>query len=543
MAEHHEPLHARFRGTRWPGLIWAVPIAAALIVGWLGIDAFTSQGPEVVVTFPTTGGIKAGGTHVKYRGVTVGHVTAVHLGKTLDEMKVSLRFDPDMAGHLGKGTEFWIAGRRVSFTNLSSLKAIVAGPHIAIAPHEGGTVGHFVGLRHAPAVNPDKTGLTVTITAAKKGNLSRGAGIYYKGFRIGTVRTLAMTQDGGGFRIKAFIQHRYSHLVSTRSRFWNASGVQIQTGGSGPRLSLQSIPALVSGALGVETPPGGTSAKGGAAFHLYPSESAARDAPGSHAVSYRVVLAGGPHGLAVGAPVTLEGTRVGAVTKVAMAFDQSVGALQTTIRLALDPGRITLAGGKTWNMNKPRPQMDAMLATLIGKGLRARLARATPVIGQRELALAMVNGESPATLGSGTIPTIPSAPGSSIGQIMGEVSGVLANIHKASSRLAALSHAPQTRETLEHLAKTASNLASITQSTRGQMPHILADLRQTTNEADAALRSVHGLLSNTGSTTNAAESQTLPRALYELTRAARSLRELTDELQAHPNALILGKGR
>lgn len=494
------------------------------------------------MTFPTTGGIKAGGTDVKYRGVTVGHVTAVHLGKSLDHMKLRLRFEPDLAGHLGKGTQFWIAGRRVSFTNLASLKSVIAGPHIAIAPHDGGRVGHFTGLRHAPVVNPDKTGLTVTIAATRKGNLSRGAGIYDKGFRIGTVRAVSMTGDGRGFRIQAFIRRRYAHLVSTRSRFWNAGGVEVKTGGGGPRLQLQSISALASGALGLDTPQGGKAAAAGTKFVLYPSESAARDAPGPHAVPYRVVLNGGPRGLSAGAPVTLAGSRVGAVTKVGMAFDTTAGSLRTTVSLALDPQRIALTGA-TWNLNAPRPQMNALLSSLIGQGLRARLARATPVIGQRQLALVMVKGASPATLGSGAVPTIPAAPGSSIRQIMAEVSGVLGNLHKASARLAALSRAPQTRHTLEHLAKAASNLATITRSARGQTPHLLADLRRTANEADAALRAAHGLLAGTGSAASAPESQTLPRALYELTRAARSLREMTDQLQAHPNELILGRGR
>ncbi|MGC8528498.1 MlaD family protein, partial [Acidiphilium sp.] len=131
MADPDAP-EARFRGTRWPGLIWAVPVAAALIVAWLGVAALATRGPEVVVTFPITGGIRPGGTDVTYRGATVGHVVSVHLDASLAAMKVRLRFDPDMDGHLGRGTRYWIAGRHVSFGNLASLKSVIAGPHIAV---------------------------------------------------------------------------------------------------------------------------------------------------------------------------------------------------------------------------------------------------------------------------------------------------------------------------------------------------------------------------------------------------------------------------
>ena len=38
------------------------------------------------------------------------------------------------------------------------------------------------------------------------------------------------------------------------------------------------------------------------------------------------------------------------------------------------------------------------------------------------------------------------------------------------------------------------------------------------------------------------ESADVPQALYEVTRAARSLRELSDFLDRHPEALIEGRG-
>ena len=541
MADPDAP-EARFRGTRWPGLIWAVPVAAALIVAWLGVAALATRGPEVVVTFPITGGIRPGGTDVTYRGATVGHVVSVHLDASLVAMKVRLRFDPDMDGHLGRGTRYWIAGRHVSFGNLASLKSVIAGPHIAVAPRNGPIRHHAAGLAHAPAVNPAKAGLTVMLTAAKKGNISTGAGIFYKGFRIGTVRKIALGPNGGGFAIGAFISRRYQRLITTRSRFWNAGGVRVTASGGGPRLAMQSVPALVSGALGVTTPPGGRQAIDGARFRLYPSAAAARDAPGPHAVAYRTVLPGGPRGLAVGAPVMLEGATVGAVTGVAMAYAPRAGAIRSTVRFALDPSRIGLAGA-AWNLRHPRPQMNAMLARLIHRGLRAHLARATPMIGQQELALAIMRGAAPATLGKGSPPAVPGVAGGSIGRLMAEAGGILANLHAVSARLAALSRAPRTRATLKRLAQTAANVAAITRTTRGQAPHLLADLRRTSNEANAALRDLRGMIGAEGSAANAPESQTMPHTLYELGRTARALRELVDELNAHPNALILGKGR
>ncbi|MDD2859606.1 MAG: MlaD family protein [Acidiphilium sp.] len=538
-----EPPKARFRGTRWPGMIWAVPVAAAGIVIWLGLEAVAKRGPEVTVDFPTSGGLKPGSTAVKYRGVTVGHVDAVRLTKTLNTMKVTMRFMGDMKGHLGRGTSFWIAGRKVSFGNLASLKTIIAGPYIGVEPHAGKLARHFTGLTHAPVLHSGAKGEMLRIVAAHPGNLSRGAGIYFNHFKIGQVVDVAMRPDGRHFDISAFIQRAHENLVSTRSRFWNAGGVSVSTGGAGPKLELQSIPALVSGAIGVETPPGGGHPDKGTIYHLYSGRAAALSAPGPHAVPYRVILAGGPHGLKSGAKVTLEGADAGVVTKVAMRFDPDAGKLVTRVDLALEPHDVPLAAPHRWHLADPAPQMNAMLSTLIGQGLRARMDRATPVIGAQTIALDLVKHAPAATLGTGTVPEIPSTTATSVKAIMAQVSEILANVHDATSRIAAVSRSPRTKRTLERLDRTITHVDAITRTTSAQLPQLLASLRQSMHAADAALRSVHGLVAQQGTAANAPESESLPRALYELTRAARSLRELTDYLSGHPNAIIFGKGR
>lgn len=540
MTDEQDPVIAKFRKARWPGMIWIVPIAAAFIVGWLGLSAYFHRGPMVTVTFPISGGLDEGST-VEYRGLVVGHVIDVRVGNSLSQMQVDIRFESTMKGHLGKGTLFWIAGRQVSITDLSSLKSVVAGPYIDILPHDGPTVDRVVGLESSPVVDPELAGINIVIDAAHAGNLSPGAGIFYGGFRIGTVEDVAMIPRGSSFIINAFIEAPYTHLLSSNSRFWDAGGVQFETNGGVPRIAFVSLGALVSGALAVSTPPGGDALKAGDEFALYANEAAAENAPGPYAVAYQTIIPGGPNGLAVGAPVTLEGEQVGDVEHIIMAFNQATGSLETRIALRIDPERIPLADGKSWDLVNPRPQMDIMLAHLIAHGLRARLSQSVPVIGQEELALVMTSGAVSARLDPGQVPLIPAVAGDSTTQLMAQVSSVLTNLQVASAELAALSKSPQTRHTLEHLSQTAGNIAAISWTTRQQMPALLADMRNATEQADQALKAAHDLLAVNGSDATTPEAQTLPRALYELTRAATALRGLTNELQAHPNALIFGR--
>ncbi|HEY7374220.1 MAG TPA: MlaD family protein, partial [Polyangia bacterium] len=61
---------SRFR----PEIIWAIPIVAILIGGWLAVRAIRARGPRITITFRDAGGLVAGKTKIKYRDVDVGEV-------------------------------------------------------------------------------------------------------------------------------------------------------------------------------------------------------------------------------------------------------------------------------------------------------------------------------------------------------------------------------------------------------------------------------------------------------------------------------------
>ena len=305
------PSEAVFKPSRWPGLIWAVPVAAIGIVAWLAISAYIHSGPSVTVVFPTAGGLQAGTTKVEYKGFDIGTVSDVKLSKSLDHMAVRLDFAAQMQGHLGPGTTFWIVGNSLSFSDLSAIKTLVAGPYIGIDPKPGKIIRDAKGLGAPPVLKDEPGGETLTLTAKTLGNISPGSPIYFKGYKVGEVRGLDMQPDGKMFDIYAFIERDREDLVRSDSRFWDAGAVHLATGGSGPGLQIQSVPALFMGAIAFETPPTskGHAVHEGARFTLYPSEGMAKAAPGPGAVPYRVVFSGGPDGLQPGAQVQLEDRR------------------------------------------------------------------------------------------------------------------------------------------------------------------------------------------------------------------------------------------
>ncbi|MGH8270201.1 MAG: MlaD family protein, partial [Steroidobacteraceae bacterium] len=76
-----ERVHAGVRHGWWPGWIWAIPIAALLIVIWLGARALLAGGTSITIRFNDVHGMKKENTDVLLRGTQAGHVTGIELEK------------------------------------------------------------------------------------------------------------------------------------------------------------------------------------------------------------------------------------------------------------------------------------------------------------------------------------------------------------------------------------------------------------------------------------------------------------------------------
>ncbi len=546
------PHEAHFRPGRWPGLVWAVPIGALLVVAWIGIRAFVHNGPEVHVAFPLVGGIKTQHTKVKYRGAVVGHVSEVRIYPIRDQMKVDIRFNSDMEGYLARDTKFWIVGNSFQATSLSSLKTVITGPYIDIDPVKGKTWHKFVGAAKPPILKHRHQGETFVLLTRHLGNIARGSKVYYRHMKVGAVLGYRLPKRRGRFHVYIFVRAPYQQLVQTTTKFWDASALHVALGGSGPGIELQSLPALISGAVAFMTPAQGHGVRSGTRFTLYKSQGDARDAPSPIAVRYQLTLSGGPHGLKRWAPVTLEGARVGSVTAVHMVYDGRRGRLMTHVRVALDPRLLGLTSAR--RAHAPlRGQVDAMLRTLIAHGLRAERARSTPLIGAPGIVLSRVPGAKPATLEAGHPPTIPAVAAGSITDITRQVSAILVkvralplsaiagNIRTATSHIAALSRSQKTKKALEDLDKTLANIHAISKSAHHDLPTILKRVRKAAHAAQKAVAGLQGIMGE-GLANPGPDTSSLPAALRQVSEAARSLRTLADYLDEHPNALIVGKG-
>ncbi|WP_240324600.1 MlaD family protein [Trinickia diaoshuihuensis] len=194
-----EPVETRteaadLRRSRWPGWIWAVPIAAIGVASWLGIRALVRGGESVTIVFDSAYGMKADDTEVSLHGVKVGEVRDVELDTDGRHVDVTAEIRRSAQPYLRSGTRFWVQGAQFDFSDPSSAKAMIGGPEIVMEPGPGAPAQRFQGADRRDTPGPSAVKYVVRFAGAV-GQLDEGAAVRLRGFRVGQVEHVALHYD------------------------------------------------------------------------------------------------------------------------------------------------------------------------------------------------------------------------------------------------------------------------------------------------------------------------------------------------------------
>jgi paraquat-inducible protein B len=547
-------LTAVLKHGKWPGLVWAVPLAALLIVAYLGLRALAQRGVDAVITFDSADGVMVGETKVMYRGVSVGHVVAADLDKDGKRVDVTVRLDPRLKPALVDGTEFWLLGAKPDLTDISSLKAALEGVTIGLAPATTGEpTRRFRGLQEPPIVIPGTAGTNYVATGEQLGAIRPGSDIIYRGMDVGKVTSVALA-DRADLRIGLFVQAPYDRLVRADTLFWIAAPLQISLSGGG--LTTQILPqAALSGGVEFDTQPESETeapSAAGTTYTLYSEKSQALAGGKGPQILYDVRFSESAGDLDVGAPVKLGQFKIGSVKQVRMAFDAEAGSVDARVTIAIEPRRLNLTGVAPPPDGNWRPVADAALNKLFQRGYRAGLSQSPPVIGSPYVSIDHDSAAGPAAIAyDSDQPRLPSRADRDIGAIADKIGSIAdkldavpleqigENIRQSTQRLSQLLGSPQVVDSIKHLDSTLDQLDQMMREVRPKLGPLVANLNEAADQLQKTATSANKVLSGQG----ASQDSGLPDAIRELTEAARSIRALTDYLGRHPEALISGKSR
>ena len=112
--------------------IWAIPIVAALIGGWLVMLRAAARGPTITVQFRSAEGLSPGRTVIRYKDVDVGTVSGIRISRQ-GGITVVASMTRDAEPFLMKDSKFWVMRPRISAGSISGLGTLFSGAYISFA--------------------------------------------------------------------------------------------------------------------------------------------------------------------------------------------------------------------------------------------------------------------------------------------------------------------------------------------------------------------------------------------------------------------------
>ena len=348
---------AQIKNKRRISPFWLLPFIALMIAGWLIWDSYQDRGNTVTIDFMSADGIVPGRTPVRYQGVEVGTVQDISLSDDLRKIEVKVSIKSDMKDALREETQFWLVTPKASLAGVSGLDALVGGNYIGMMPGKGKEQDHFVALDTQPKYRLDNGDLMIHLQAPDLGSLSSGSLVYFRKIPVGKVYDYAINPNKQGVVIDVLIERRFTDLVKKGSRFWNVSGVDANVSISGAKVKLESLAALVNGAIAFDSPEESKPAEAEDTFGLY--EDLAHSQRG---VIIKLELPDGAGLTADSTPLMYQGLEVGQLTKL----DLNPGG-KVTGEMTVDPSVVTLLRENTRiELRNPKLSLsDANLSALL----------------------------------------------------------------------------------------------------------------------------------------------------------------------------------
>ena len=309
------------RSTAW---FWLLATACLVLALFLAFSAAGSDGPRITVRFQEGHGLKPEDA-VRYRGIDVGQVEAVHLGDDLKGVDVDIRLRGDAASVAREGSQFWIERPQISLSRMSGLDTVVGAKYVGVipGPPDGAVATNFAGLENPPRLQIPPTAETnITIHFANGNGISAGDVVKYRGIIIGEVTDVRLQKNLSGVIVTANLTKESRTVARKGSVFW-VERAQVSLQG------VRGLDTLVGGQyLAVQPGPIGS----------VPMQEfdGADDAPASFnpiegGLAVRLT-SDHRFGLDRGAAVTYRGLSAGQVTSVSLGPDAHKVQIMATIR-------------------------------------------------------------------------------------------------------------------------------------------------------------------------------------------------------------------
>ena len=218
----------------------------------------TQKGAIVTIKLDRADGLHSG-TPIRYKGLDVGKVEDVDLSDDLQSVLLTARITEVPERIARAGSQFWVVKPELGLIKTSNLETLVTGQYIEVQPAAKnlGPQKNFVALAKPPEAEVQEAGLSLTLSAERRGSLKPGVPVTYREVTVGKVTGYELGQTADRVLIRILIEPKYAPLVRSGSRFWNTSGFGLDYSlFKGATVRTESLETLMQGGIAFATPDG-----------------------------------------------------------------------------------------------------------------------------------------------------------------------------------------------------------------------------------------------------------------------------------------------
>ncbi len=516
---------------RW-NAVWVVPILAVLIGGWMLYKNLGSKGPEIEIRFETADGLSEGKTELKCRSVSIGKVTKIALTKDLSSVVVTCSVNAGNEHLLRKDSRFWVVRPRVSAVDISGLGTLLTGVYIEMEPGKGEKNGRkWEGLETPPATSRTIPGRRLTLVSDEARSLIVGSPIYHRGFEVGRVEGRELDMNGDQIRYDVFIQEKYQSLVTTHTRFWNTSGIDISAGVEGFKVRTPSLQAMVSGGVSFGIPegmPDGKPVNDGMIFELHRDADSAASSTFNPSLKLLLLFDQSVRGLSKNVPVEYRGITIGRVRNISFDYVPNQQNQRVPVLVEIDPNLLRATGAEGQSVDGIQQVGEA-----VHNGLRASLKIGSLLTGAMFVDFDYYADEPVVELTyEGDLPVVPTL-SSGFAQFEVKLASILEKLDKLPLNEAVAqitTTAADTKTALNEIGLAAKSAREMMDNS--EFKELPVDLKKALVELEKSIVSI-------GPDGNVQGD--LLRTMDEFRSAVRAMEALSLTIKEKPNSLLFGK--
>ncbi|WP_353741587.1 MlaD family protein [Pseudomonas fluorescens] len=218
----------------------------------------TQKGEVITLRLDRADGLRTG-TPIRFKGLDVGKVEDVDLSEDLQSVLLTARITEVPERIARVGSQFWVVKPELGLIKTSNLETLVTGQYIEVqpAPKNLGPQKNFVALAAAPETAKQEAGLSLVLSAARRGSLKAGVPVTYREITVGKVTGYELGETADRVLIHILIEPKYAPLVRSGTRFWNTSGFDFDVGlFKGATVRTESLETMIQGGVAFATPDG-----------------------------------------------------------------------------------------------------------------------------------------------------------------------------------------------------------------------------------------------------------------------------------------------